>query len=139
MKARVVGAGLALVALASCSQERDSIRPPAPTPPPAPAAVIKDCGTYPLTRKLPDGAEACLANAVRNRELAHLDWTRPTTEGDPIRTTYVTAVDGRVLITTDTRGDRMGPQSILRESCTGVQSGLMFKTCRTLSAGSASP
>jgi hypothetical protein len=101
--------------------------------------VIKDCGTYPLTRRLPDGAETCLADAVRNREPAHLDWTRPTTEGDPVRTTYVTDVAGRVLITTDTRGDRMGPQTILRESCAGIQPGLMFETCQPLSARSANP
>jgi hypothetical protein len=132
---RLVVAGLALAALTGCGSQ-------APAGPPRPVAelasptatAVTDCGTFTLGQgdRLPDTAVDCLREAVRDRRRARLEMTAPTTEGDPIRSTYLSDASGRVEVVTDTRQDRFGPRTIQRQTCTDMlpeRSWVMFEHC----------
>ncbi|MEU5726104.1 DUF4362 domain-containing protein [Micromonospora sp. NPDC047738] len=98
-----------------------------PSPPPvgASAAVTSaaavDCGSHEVGQSegLPDAAITCFLDAVEARRPARLAETRPTIEGDPIRTVYVADADGAVQVTIDNRQDRFGSRGITRQTCTG--------------------
>ncbi|SBV28491.1 hypothetical protein GA0070620_4034 [Micromonospora krabiensis] len=110
----------------------------APTAPPSaqPAEPgSHDCGTLLLRQgqTVPTDALRCVVEAADNRQQARLVVTQPTTEGDPITTTYAVLGDGRVEVTTDARADRFGSGRVERQTCTGpsIEDGsrLSFATC----------
>ncbi|MEV4627840.1 DUF4362 domain-containing protein [Micromonospora sp. NPDC049523] len=82
---------------------------------------VTNCGTFVLSQGegLSERAVRCFVDAVQAGRPVRLKETSPTTEGDPIITTYEAGVDGRVEIVTDSRQDNFGPQIISQHTCTG--------------------
>ncbi|WP_326562239.1 DUF4362 domain-containing protein [Micromonospora sp. NBC_01796] len=117
---RVLYLAVAAVALSACGG------PKAPATDVSASAVagsgeVTDCGTFVLSQGegLSERAVRCFVDAVQAGRPVRLKQTSPTTEGDPIITTYEAGVDGRVEIVTDSRQDNFGPQIISRHTCTG--------------------
>lgn len=119
----------ATAALAGCTKT------PATRPVDLRADVV-DCGAHDLKQgeHLPAGAAQCIVDAVANGNRAHMQQTRPTTEGDPIVTVYTVGKDGTVIVSEDTTADRFGGnQGVIRSACTGphdVGGELRFDHCR---------
>jgi hypothetical protein len=138
MRIRITGLVFAfLVAAAGCSDDLATTAAPVPLKSGPTVAAVQDCGTYSLRRELPEGVMECLVDAVHSKELARLDWTRPTTEGDPIRTTYVSDSEGRVVVSVDASQDKwagVGADKFHRSVCTGIQPGvgILFNSCAEL-------
>ncbi|MEV4344690.1 DUF4362 domain-containing protein [Actinoplanes sp. NPDC049596] len=100
----------------------------------APSATVADCGTFTLDQgeQLAQDAGLCLLGAARKGQIARLQVSSPTVEGDPIITVFATRPDGSVEVVEDTRQDAYGPQEITHEICTGPAlgpDGLQFGQC----------
>ena len=100
------------------------------------APDLTDCGTWTVGQgdRLAAQAADCLRDATRDRRPARLVVTFPTTEGDPITTSYLVRADGRVEVTTDSRRDRFGSGRIERQTCQGLRpdaSRPVFTDCST--------
>jgi len=66
------------------------------------------CGEYAIpqgTPGIPADRLDCLSSAFAARRTATLTVTEPTTEGDPVITTYTTTVDGTVDVVVDATAD----------------------------------
>ena len=129
---RTLVPALASLLLAACGGADTSPRVAATGPGPSSAAVT-DCGTFHLSQgeDLADSASRCLLDAVQAGRPARLKVTRPSTEGDPIPTTYTARSDRRVEVITDSRQDKFGAQVITRAICTGPSAApwLEFAEC----------
>jgi hypothetical protein len=135
MRIRITAVVFALLAAAGCSNDPASTAAPVPLSSGPTVAAVQDCGTFSMRRELPEGVMECLVNAVQSKKLARLDWTQPTTEGDPIRTTYVSDSEGRVVVSADATQDKWaGADKFHRSVCTGIQPGvgIMFNSCAEL-------
>ncbi|MEU8818930.1 DUF4362 domain-containing protein [Actinoplanes sp. NPDC048796] len=121
---------VAVLALAACSDT--AAEPPEVLRLASPGTVV-DCGTFRLEdRQLPQEAGLCLLGAARQGQIARLEVTAPTTEGDPITTVYATRPDGGVEVVEDNRRDSRGSREVTREVCTGPaigEYGLQFSQC----------
>ncbi|WP_229070395.1 DUF4362 domain-containing protein [Actinoplanes sp. DH11] len=128
---RIVTMMLAGATLAACGQ-------PAPDRRTEPAASpVPDCGTFLLGQgeKVPADAATCLIDAAKAGRVTTLKVTSPTVEGDPIPVTYAARPDGRVDVTTDSRADNFGEQTISRETCSEpalTRDGIAFTECSDL-------
>jgi len=117
MKRVLIVAGV-LVAVSACGSPEAAA--PLPLPPSASASgSALDCGVFVLDQgeSVPAAAGRCLLEALAAGQPARLRVTSPTTEGDPIPTTYTTRPDGRVDVVVDTRQDQFGPRSVTRQTC----------------------
>ncbi|GLY93410.1 DUF4362 domain-containing protein [Actinoplanes sp. NBRC 103695] len=107
---------LALLGFAAACDSPDAGPPVAA---PSPAAAVVDCGTFDRKQRegFPAEGSSCLIEANKARKPAFLKVTMPSTEGDPIITTYHSGVDGKVEVISDTRQDNFGPKQVTRETC----------------------
>lgn len=127
--ATISAAALLLAACSSPSSATEASRPTTGT-----SAAVLDCGDH-LARQgeSPDAtAVRCFVDAVLAHRPVRLQLTAPTTEGDPIITTYTADVTGRTTVVVDARQDRFGQKIVQQELCDGpkiVAGGLIFETC----------
>ena len=116
MRRVLIVAGV-LVAVSACGSPEAA----APLSPPSASGSgsVLDCGVFVLDQgeTVPAAAGRCLLEALSAGQPARLRVTSPTTEGDPIPTTYTTRPDGRVDVVVDTRQDQFGPRSVTRQTC----------------------
>ncbi|WP_097321093.1 DUF4362 domain-containing protein [Paractinoplanes atraurantiacus] len=120
---------VAVLALAGCGESEA-----APPEVLEKAAAVVECGTFELDQgeQLSQEAGLCLLGAAQKGQIARLEVTVPTVEGDPITTVYATRPDGSVEVVEDNRQDPWGPQEVTREVCTGpvvAEHGLTFSQC----------
>jgi hypothetical protein len=135
------------VALLGLAAACDSPAAGPPDPAPSPAAAVVDCGTFDRKQRegFPAEGSTCLIDANKARKPAYLKVTMPSTEGDPIITTYNSGVDGKVEVITDTRHDNFGPKQITRETCdtpTPLKNWVELHNCTTpvpVPSGSPAP
>ncbi len=76
---------------------------------PAADAAQTRCGEYAIpqgTSGIPAEKLDCVASAFAAKRTATLSVTEPTTEGDPIVTTYTTTVDGTLDVVVDATADK---------------------------------
>lgn len=116
---RMLGAVLALLALAACGGPSASPQVAADRPEPS-AAAATDCGTFHLTQgdRLPTSAVQCLVEAVEAQHPARLEATSLSVEGAPIPVIYVAGADGKVEVITDFRQDGFSDKIRTRMTCT---------------------
>jgi hypothetical protein len=88
---------LALIAaafpLAACGAPDRTSAQAGPT-----SAAVTDCGTFSLGQGegLPESALTCFIDGFHAARPTRLTVTAPTTEGDPISTSYAAGADGRI-------------------------------------------
>lgn len=111
----VIAALLAAGALAGCGSRTSQVAAPAPSP--------TDCGTVRLGLGgpgLPKDALACFTAGTASGATTTLVVAAPTTEGDPITTTYRASGPDEVEVVVDSTQDKFA----------GSGAGITTQTCR---------
>lgn len=90
------------------------------SPNPVADAASTRCGSYAIpqgTPGIPADKLECLSSAYAEGRTATLAVTEPTTEGDPVVTTYTTTRDRTLDVVVDSTADRFGPGGIEHYEC----------------------